>query len=92
MRVASILFQILLNRASKRELLVPRATLSSVLRNTLSIIAKYHADATESPDFLIEPLKGEIKALHFRKVEEGYHLGRTAALRIIEGIVKKVHG
>jgi NTE family protein len=91
-KVANILFQILLKRISKRGPFVPKATLLSIIRNTLSIIAKYHAGVTEGPDFLIEPLKGEIKALHFRKVEEGYHLGRTAALGIIEEIVLRVHG
>ncbi|UCB44951.1 MAG: patatin-like phospholipase family protein [Spirochaetota bacterium] len=91
-KVANFLFKILLNRVSKRGPLVPRATLTSIIRNTLSIIAKYHEDKSEAPDFLIEPLEGEIKPLHFRKVEEGFHLGRIAALGIIEDIVRRVYG
>jgi NTE family protein len=41
------------------------------------------------PDFLIEPVVKRIKALQFRKVEQGYQLGREAALRLIKEIVVK---
>jgi NTE family protein len=88
-RITNLLFQVLLRRISKRERLVSKANLPSVIRNTLSIVAKYRKAETEEPDFLIEPLKGEIRPLHFRKVEEGYRLGRSAALRVIEDIVQR---
>jgi predicted acylesterase/phospholipase RssA len=90
-RIANLLFQILLGRISKRGPSVPRANLLSIVRNTLYIVAKYHEEETEKPDFLIEPLRGEIKPLHFRKVEEGYKLGRTATLRIIDDVVRRIH-
>jgi NTE family protein len=91
-KVANFLFQILLRRISKRGPFVPKASLPSIICNTLSIIAKYREDETEKPDFLIEPLKGEIRPLHFGKVQEGYLFGRTATFRVIDDIVRKVQG
>ncbi len=92
-RIINFLFQILLRRISKRGSCVPKASLPSILLNTLSIIASYHGtDKAQKPDFLIEPLKGEVKPLHFRKVEKGYKLGRTAALRVIDDIVRRIRG
>ncbi len=41
------------------------------------------------PDFLIEPAVKKIKALQFRKVEQGYQLGRDATLLVIDQVVKK---
>jgi NTE family protein len=92
-RILNFLFQILLKLISKRGPYVPKTNLPSILLNTISIIAGYHGkEKTHVPDFLIEPLTGEVKLLHFRKIEEGYRLGRAAALRVIDDIVDRVLG
>jgi len=38
------------------------------------------------------PLDGEIKPLRFRKVEDWFRLGREAALRVIDPVVRRVWG
>jgi NTE family protein len=50
---------------------------------------QYEIYKKSPPDFLIEPAVEKIKALQFRKVEQGYQLGREAALRVIEELVIK---
>jgi predicted acylesterase/phospholipase RssA len=90
-RTVNLLFQILLRRIAKGGPYVPKANLPSILLNTLSVIAAHHGTPeAEAPDFLIEPLRGEIKPLRFKKVEESYNLGRTATLRVIDNIARRI--
>ena len=42
-------------------------------------------------DFMIEPVSGEIKPFDFYKVDEGYRLGRTATLKIIDKITNRLN-
>jgi NTE family protein len=92
-RILNLLFQMLLRRIAKGGPYNPRANLPSILLNTLAVIAGHHStDEAEEPDFLIEPLKGEIKPLRFKKIDEGYKLGRTAALRVIDDIARRIRG
>ncbi|HHE64466.1 MAG TPA: hypothetical protein ENL09_00400, partial [Bacteroidetes bacterium] len=41
-------------------------------------------------DFMIEPVSDQIKPFDFYKVEEGFELGRTATLKIIDKIVERL--
>lgn len=47
------------------------------------------ADVNDIADVEITPLGGEIRPLCFKKAEEGYRIGRAAAMRVIDTIVRK---
>jgi NTE family protein len=70
-------------------------TITSILLHTLLIIEQNQKIEpywkNSKPDFIIEPVRNEIKPFDFYKVNEGYELGRRAALEIIDEIVKKVY-
>jgi len=89
-RITSALMRWLVGRAAKKEAIEEKDSLRSLLRSTLRIIKKYRDSGTDAPDFLIEPLGGEIKPLRFRKVEDSFRLGREAALRVIDPVVRNV--
>jgi NTE family protein len=91
-RTTLALMKWLVGRAAKKDAIEHKDSMRSLLRSTLKIIKKYRDSGTDAPDFLIEPLSGEIKPLRFRKVEDGYRLGREAALRVIDHVVRSVCG
>lgn len=91
-RTTSALMRWLVGRAAKKEAIEKKNGMRSLLRSTLKIIKKYRDSGTDAPDFLIEPLGGEIKPLRFRKVEDGFRLGREAALKVIDPVVRSVWG
>ncbi len=68
--------------------------LKSILARTMLLIEEnQHISKDvnlENIDFMIEPVSDQIKPFDFYKVEEGFELGRTATLKIIDKIVERL--
>ena len=91
-RVVSAVLKWLARRAEKRAAARDKGTLPAVLHSVLRIIKRYHETGGEPPDFLIEPLGGEIRPLHFGKVDRCFRQGREAALEVMGDIKRMVFG
>jgi NTE family protein len=82
-----------LKKRRKKGTGINRITLRSIIFRTICIAQDYQREqrgaAGTDPDFTIKPLKREIKLLKFRKVEEGFELGRAAALELVDEIKKQ---
>jgi len=77
LRIAQRIFRI---KEGKESHSIPYAA-----RRALQIIStkdERNPYGAKPPDFLIEPLSREIRPLRYSKVDEGFHLGREAALKI----------
>jgi len=101
-KIPDKLYQVALKYVSenKKKLLFKKSlkknTLISMLAKTLLIIEKNQKINQEDlervkPDFIIKPIHNEIGPFDFYRVNEGYNLGRKAALEIIDKIVGKVY-
>lgn len=81
-----------LKKRKKNGTKINKITLKNIIFKTICIAQDYQNNMISfpesSPDFIIEPIKREIKVLRFRKVEEGFKLGRIAALEVIDEIKK----
>ncbi len=98
-RIQSLLLQKAAQRASSKRPFEGKDSAYAVLRSTLRIIHKYRPKEggaecrpAEAADISIKPLGGEIRPLSFKKAEEGYRIGRAAALRVIDSVVSRVRG
>jgi NTE family protein len=83
-----------LNKREKKGTDIDRITLRNILYKTICIAQDYqntqNGVSDFTPEFTIKPLKREIKLLRFKKVDEGFELGREAALKIIGEIKKRI--
>ena len=81
-----------LKKRKKNGTEIDKITLKNIIFKTICIAQDYKNDRISfpesSPDFIIKPIKREIKLLRFRKAKEGFELGRAAALEVIDEIKK----
>ncbi len=81
-----------LKKRKKNGTEINKFTLKNIIFKTICIAQDYKNNRIgfpeSNPDFIIKPIKREIKLLRFRKVEEGFELGRVAALEVIDEIKK----
>ena len=72
-----------------------KLNLKSILTRTMLIIEEnQHISKNinmSDVDFMIEPVSDQIKPFDFYKVDEGYKLGRSATLKIIDKILDKLN-
>jgi predicted acylesterase/phospholipase RssA len=95
----SALLQKAAQRASSKRPFERKDIAYTVLRSTLRIIHKYRSKkkgssvcGSDAADISITPLGGEIRPLCFKKADEGYRIGRAAAMRVIDSVVCRVRG
>ncbi|MBN2323640.1 MAG: patatin-like phospholipase family protein [Spirochaetes bacterium] len=81
-------------KASSKRPFERKISLPAVMRSTLRIIHRYRPGEGRNPecgaDVSIAPICGEIRPLCFRKVDEGYRIGREAAMRVIDSVAGRV--
>ena len=79
-------------KRAKKGTEINKITLKNIIFKTICIAQDYHNNRISfpesDPDIIIKPIKREIKLLRFRKAEEGFQLGRAAALEAIDEIKK----